>query len=401
MNEKDTEVKTNDDYEEEESFEDSSSSSSNSDKFDAKKTMTRFMLIVVGVVIFIILILLISSIFMKKQYTYDDLEDILKSAAVAYFKDNKDQLPQAEGGIVEIEAANLINAEYMKPFTEYAGEECNCNGSVQVEKASSGYLYTPYLNCGEDYVTTELAKVVTSGENLTSTGYGLYSMNGNYIFRGEEVNNYLELDERMWRIFKIDRNNNIYLVAEDEVGMTTDWDDRYNEDASYAAGINNYGSSRIKEYLQQVYTDPDRDNSEVILSKKDKNKIVSFNLCTGKRTTTEEGNNNSIECKETTRNQLVGLLTLSDYMAASIDPNCKNSTSNSCSNYNYLVTDYEWWLATANKSSNFEAFQVKTNGAIKSENTSTYAIARAVVVLNKNVLYKSGKGTLKSPYKVK
>ena len=401
MNEKDTEVKTNDDYEEEESFEDSSSSSSNSDKFDAKKTMTRFMLIVVGVVIFIILILLISSIFMKKQYTYDDLEDILKSAAVAYFKDNKDQLPQAEGGIVEIEAANLINAEYMKPFTEYAGEECNCNGSVQVEKASSGYLYTPYLNCGEDYVTTELAKVVTSGENLTSTGYGLYSMNGNYIFRGEEVNNYLELDERMWRIFKIDRNNNIYLVAEDEVGMTTDWDDRYNEDASYAAGINNYGSSRIKEYLQQVYTDPDRDNSEVILSKKDKNKIISFNLCTGKRTTTEEGNNNSIECKETTRNQLVGLLTLSDYMAASIDPNCKNSTSNSCSNYNYLVKDYEWWLATANKSSNFEAFQVKTNGAIKSENTSTYAIARAVVVLNKNVLYKSGKGTLKSPYKIK
>ena len=35
--------------------------------------------------------------------------------------------------------------------------------------------------------------------------------NPSYIFRGEEVNNYLELDERMWRIFKIDRNNNIYV----------------------------------------------------------------------------------------------------------------------------------------------------------------------------------------------
>ena len=88
-------------------------------------------------------------------------------------------------------------------------------------------------------------------------------------------------------------------------------------------------------------------------------------------------------------------------MAASIDPNCKNSTSNSCANYNYLVTGYEWWLATANKSSNFEAYQVKTNGAVKSENTSTYAIARAVIVLNKNVLYKTGKGTLKNPYKIK
>ncbi len=397
---KTNEIKTEDDYDEEESYS-SSSSSNDRDKLDAKKTMMRFMFIVIGVVVFIAIVLLLASIFMKPNYTYDDLEDILKNAAVAYFKDNKDQLPQAEGGIVEIEAANLINAEYMKPFTEYAGEENNCNGVVRVEKTSSSFLYTPYLTCGEDYVTTELASVVTSSDNLTSSGYGLYSLNGAYIFRGEEVNNYLEMDERLWRIFKIDRNNNIYLVAQDEVGMTTDWDDRYNEDASYAAGINNYGSSRIKEYLQQVYTDPDRDNREGILSKKDKTKIVSFNLCTGKRTTTEEGNNNSIECKETTRNQQVGLLTLSDYMAASIDPNCKNSTSNSCSNYNYLVTGYEFWLATANKASNFEAFQVKTNGAIKSENTSTYAIARAVVVLNKNVLYKSGKGTEKSPYKIK
>ena len=399
MNDK-NDIKTEDDYDEEESYSDSSSSSDR-DKIDAKKTMMRFMFIVIAVVILLAIVLLLASVFMKHKYTYDDLEDVLRTAAIAYFKDNKDQLPQAEGGIVEIEAANLINGEYMKPFTEYAGDETNCNGTVRVEKSASSYLYTPYLTCGEDYVTTELASVITSGENLTSSGYGLYSLNGAYVFRGEKVKNYLEMDERMWRIFKVDRNNQIYLVSQDEVGMTTDWDDRYNEDASYAAGINNYGSSRIREYLDQVYTNPDKDNREALLSKSEKNKIVSFNLCTGKRTTTEEGNNNSIECKETTRNQLVGLLTLSDYMAASIDPNCKNSTSNSCANYNYLVTGYEWWLATANKSSNFEAYQVKTNGAVKSENTSTYAIARAVIVLNKNVLYKSGKGTLKNPYRIK
>jgi len=399
MSDKD-DIKTEDDYDEEESYSDSSSSSDR-DKIDAKKTMMRFMFIVIAVVILLAIVLLLASVFMKHKYTYDDLEEVLRTAAVAYFKDNKDQLPQAEGGVVEIEAANLINGEYMKPFTEYAGDETNCNGTVRVEKTAASYLYTPYLTCGEDYVTTELASIITSGENLTSSGYGLYSLNGAYVFRGEKVNNYLEMDERMWRIFKVDRNNQIYLVSQDEVGMTTDWDDRYNEDASYAAGINNYGSSRIREYLEQVYTNPDKDNRETLLSKSEKSKIVSFNLCTGKRTTTEEGNNNSIECKETTRNQQVGLLTLSDYMAASIDPNCKNSTSNSCANYNYLVTGYEWWLATANKSSNFEAFQVKTNGAVKSENTSTYAIARAVIVLNKNVLYKSGKGTLKNPYKIK
>ena len=311
MNDK-NDIKTEDDYDEEESYSDSSSSSDR-DKIDAKKTMMRFMFIVIAVVILLAIVLLLASVFMKHKYTYDDLEDVLRTAAIAYFKDNKDQLPQAEGGIVEIEAANLINGEYMKPFTEYAGDETNCNGTVRVEKSASSYLYTPYLTCGEDYVTTELASVITSGENLTSSGYGLYSLNGAYVFRGEKVKNYLEMDERMWRIFKVDRNNQIYLVSQDEVGMTTDWDDRYNEDASYAAGINNYGSSRIREYLDQVYTNPDKDNREALLSKSEKNKIVSFNLCTGKRTTTEEGNNNSIECKETTRNQLVGLLTLSCY----------------------------------------------------------------------------------------
>ncbi len=400
-NGKTNEIKTEDDYEEEKDLDESTSSSSSSAKDDVKRTMLRFMFIIIGVVVFIAIILLIASIFMKPKYTYDDLEDVLHDAAVAYFKDNKDQLPQAVGGIVEIEANNLITAEYMKPLSEYAGEETNCDGSVTVEKTNSGYLYTPYLKCGEDYTTTELYNIVTSSDKITQSGYGLHSLNGYYVFRGEDVNNYIELDERVWRIVKIDRNGQMYLISQDEVGMSTDWDDRYNEDASYAAGINNYGSSRIREFLQKVYVDPDEDSDELILSAKDKKRIVQYNLCTGKRSLTEEGNNNSIECSETTRNQTLGLLTLSDYMAASIDPNCKNSTSHSCSNYNYLVVNYEWWLATANKSSNYEAYQIKANGAIKSENTSTYANARAVILLNKNAIYKSGKGTEKNPYKVK
>ncbi len=338
---------------------------------------------------------------MKPKYTYSDLEDVMVSSAKSYFKDNKDQLPQTVGDGVELPVANLINAEYMKPFADYAGDETNCDGSVRVEKTTSGYLYTPQLNCGNDYTTVALADLVTSADNMVSTGYGLYSLNGNYVFRGEEVNNYLELDENLWRIVKIDRNNNIYLISEEEVGMSIDWDDRYNEAASYAAGINNYGSSRIREFLNKVYTDTEKDDGELVLSSKDKKRIIPYNLCIGKRSVNEEGNNNSIECKEILKEQKLGLLTLSDYMAASIDPNCKTSDSHSCSNYNYLVKNYEWWLATANKDSTFEAYQVKTNGSVKSENTSTYANARAVIVLNKNMIYKSGKGTLKNPYKVK
>ena len=93
MNDK-NDIKTEDDYDEEESYSDSSSSSDR-DKIDAKKTMMRFMFIVIAVVILLAIVLLLASVFMKHKYTYDDLEDVLRTAAIAYFKDNKDQLPQA------------------------------------------------------------------------------------------------------------------------------------------------------------------------------------------------------------------------------------------------------------------------------------------------------------------
>lgn len=363
--------------------------------------MYKRMAYVVGGFMIVLVIIFICSLSVKKTYTYAEIESILRKASVAYFKDHPEQLPTSEGGIVEIDAENLILAEKMQPLSEYTGGTTTCSGSVKVEKSGSEFLYTPYLNCGDSYETVEFYKTVTKPENVVTTGYGLYNINGTYVFRGEQVNNYVELDEGLWRIVKVTPNNNVVLVRQDTVANTIPWDDRFNPVADYNAGINNYQTSRIKEYLKKLYDNPEEKMGEVILSNSDKARMVSFNQCMGKRGKDEEGNNNSIECASAIPNQKLGLLTVSDYMLASIDPNCKKATSESCQNYNYLKTNYDWWVSTSTKNVSYETYMVNDKGAIVSTYTSSYAYARPVIYLNDKILFKSGNGTETKPYKLK
>ena len=98
------------------------------------------------------------------------------------------------------------------------------------------------------------------------------------------------------------------------------------------------------------------------------------------------------------RNQKIGLLTVADYMNASLDPNCKTTVSKTCENYNYLAQVNSWWLITADKDDNSQVYEISQSGKIVSQPASTYTGVRPVVYLNSRVLYKGGKGTLKKPY---
>jgi len=369
----------------------------------ARKRMFKMMGIIVGGMVILLIILYVCSLFTSKNYSYQELEKILKDAAVSYFKDNPDSLPSSDGDVVEIDSSNLVVAQKMKDFSEYTTKDgVVCSGTVQVEKSGNDYLYTPYLNCGENYLTEEFYKRITADGNIVTSGYGLYASNGGYAYRGEEVDNYVELDNSLWRIVKVTTNNEIVLISENGIEYSFQpWDDRYNESKRFSSGVNNYGASRIKEYLDKVYKNPSEKNGEDILSDNDKTKIVAYNLCIGKRSTNEEGSSNASECSEVLQDTKLGLLSLSDYMYASVDPNCKTASSKSCQNYNYLANKSEWWLATANKDDNSSAYKVERGGKISSDYCSSYTSIRPVIYLNSKVLYKSGKGTLEKPYKIK
>lgn len=399
---KDDDIELEEDEEEEEIEEDSDSNTkakSNS-MDDLKKRMFLLMGIIIGGTILLLIILYIASLATPKTYSYETIENIMTTAAKSYFKDNSTYLPKEDGDVVEVDVTNLVAGGYMKDLSEYTKEGVSCSGTVQVGKSGSEYSYTPTLNCGEAYSTTKLYEKIINDDNIVTSGYGLYSRNGSYVYRGEEVDNYVQLDNSLWRIVKVTSNKNIVLISE---GLQSGqpWDDRYNETSSYAAGINTYSASRIKEYLNKIYKNPSEKDNEKILSKGDKANLVSYNICTGKKPETSSAFDNVEECSDHLNNQKLGLLTVSDYVYASIDPNCKTITSKTCQNYNYLDINKAWWLVTANSANTVSVYKVDNSGNVKSSEANTYAIVRPVIYLDSKVLYKSGNGTEQKPYKIR
>ncbi len=369
------------------------------EKDKLRKKMIKMMAIIAIGVILLLVILWLCSLLIKKDYSYKEIEEILTDAAVSYFDQNKESLPSTESQLVEIDASILAQNGNMKELSEYTKEGVNCTGKVMVQKSGEEYLYTPYLDCGESYSTKELYKVITDASNIVQTGYGLYTYNNSYVYRGETVNNYVELENGLWRIVKVTSDNNVVLIKEEPLEMSYSWDNRYNSNIGYSLGINNYSNSRIKEYLESYYEDKE---DEKILSADDKSKIVSYNVCTGKRTETDSTNDNSIECQSAENSQKIGLLTVSDYMNASLDSNCTTTTSKACQNYNYLSIDTSWWLGTAvEEETDSEVFMVNSSGTIEATSASNYAYIRPVIYLNSKVLYASGKGTEENPYKIR
>lgn len=396
------EIEVEEDYEIEED-DDKSEKESTSSTVAARSKMIKFMGIILLATILLLIILFVISSLSPKVYKYTDIETILTNAAKGYFKDHPESLPQNEGSIVEIDSSNLVAEGRMKELSEYTKEGVTCTGTVQVEMSGGEYFYTPYLNCGDNYATTELYKKLTDGENVVTAGYGLYASNGSYVYKGEDVDNYVQLDSNLWRIVKINASNEIVLISNGVAGYGNVWDDRYNEGKTYEAGINQYSVSRIHDFLTKIYDNPSKEeeDKEMILSKKDKTKLVSFDLCVGKRSQKSEGKDNSIECAQKMQNQRIGLLTTSEFMNASLDPNCKTALSKTCKNYNYLSKINGWWLVTADKDDNSQVYQINQSGKIVSTPASNYTGVRPVVYLNSKVLYKSGNGTLEKPYKIK
>ena len=379
--------------------------SSDSKGYDPKKKMFRFMAIIVLVMIVILLIMFaISTLSGNKKpstYSYSELETVLEKAAKDYFKDHSEYLPE-EGDYTEVDSETLAADGKMNSLSEYPTKDgAVCTGTVKVQNEDGTYLYSPSLNCGDSYSTILLVNKVLDDNDTVTTGDGLYVRGGEYVFRGENVNNYVQLDKSLWRIVKITSDDEIVLINQDGAGYTTPWDNRYNDAKMFDAGINSYSVSRIKDYLDQIYKNPDENQNQLILSKKDKARLVEYDLCIGKKSSTSEDQKNTEECKQKLSDQKIGLLTLSDFMYASVDPNCKSASSKSCKNYNYLVIRSDWWLMTASTENTYDVYEVRNNGMIKKDAASNYALARPVVHLNDSVLFKSGKGTAEKPYKVR
>ena len=374
--------------------------SNNNKNDDLKRRLFKLMLIIGGGMLCLLLILFLISALFTKSYTYESVEEVMKNAAMNYFEDNKANLPKDETQTVEIQVTTLVEAGKMKTLDEYLGKDCGCTGRVEVKMSGDTYVYIPYLTCGDKYSTKFLTGEVTKDENLVASGYGLYLSNNGYVFKGETVNNYVQLESRVWRIVKVNANKTVTLILDRAADREYPYDDRYNQQADYDYGFNIYQTSRIKEQVDLMYNETNHEEEEnYILSEQDKTHLVNFDVCIGKMSKTDTIHDNSIECTQTITSK-IGLLTVSDYMNASSDINCNVVGSNNCQNYNYLSQNGTFWLITPSSKNSYSSFYVG-NGIVKESESSDNNKVRPVITLASNTLISGGDGSEANPYVVK
>lgn len=369
--------------------------------------------IMLAVIVIILVAIIVVAVINGGSLSFDKLENKLASAAENYYYDNEDKLPKKVGETITIEASKLVSEGYIDELSEYTDEGVKCDAEVIVGKTASGYDYVTSLDCGEDYKTEFLAdklisETVTAGSGLykvedvvvegtelgeDETGYDLSTnelMSG-YIYRGETVNNYVEIDEELYRIVKIDGNKDLMLMKE-EVLLVDIFDDRYNSELDEYYGINDYTVSRVYEGITQDYQSYE-DDAFI------KQKAVNKNVCIGARSEDETSTDGSVECSKVMKDQYYSLIPIYDIMNASLSKDCSTTISKGCTNYNYLLKyDYYWTMTTSTVNS-YSAYRV--DEGIEASGLYTSGAYRYVVYLSNRVVFVEGTGTFDDPYIVK
>lgn len=364
------------------------------DLFEQKPELKKIILMVLlGIVVLIIGIIVFSS-FKGTNLTYEQIENKMKEATISYYDTNKDKLP-SDGNSITIQYDALVEAEEIKPIDKYTSK--SCSGNVVVKNNNNNYSYTPYLDCGSDYKTVEFYNKVLTDNEIVSQGSGLYLQGISKVFRGEDINNYVKIDDNMWRIVKIDDDNSIKLILYSG-RIRSKFDDRYNSERRSSVGKNIYNLSRLKEIMDDLY------NDETFISSDIKSKLISKPLCIGGRSESDTINDSSIECSSTLEGEYIGTLSLDEYIYASLDTSCLSADTNECQNYNYLSeaeSSISWWLITPVKENSYQAYYVESSGSINIGNCSTSLNVRPTIYLGTETIYSSGSGTYDDPYIIK
>lgn len=363
-----------------------------------KSVEKKKLYLVIGFLVLIVVILfggayIYNKFFYKRSYT--EIEDIMVAASKNYLSNHPKKLPQNYNDTINLTDSDLVSAEEMDTIAEYLkDEDTACKGSVTVTNINGKYRYTPSLDCGNKYKTISFINYIKEVVPTVESGNGLYNINEELVYRGDNVDNYIKFSGNTYRIVKFSNDSAVIIYT--EKGETATWDDRYNNEKQTNLGINDYSVSRIKDTLDGIY------EGTSYISSDNKLLVIAHNLNIGKRASSDTDKTGGLEKSAIIENQFIGLLPMYDYLNASLDSNCTTSTSASCMNYNYLSKyRYNWWTITANNKNTHQVYLISGSSSALSYTTSSSAYLRPVLYLSKDALYVSGDGTSNNPYIVK
>lgn len=360
------------------------------EKFNSlDKSIKRTILGGIIVIVLLTLIVVIVGVINNKKLSYSRLEQKIKTATISYYEDYPEKLPHENGQETKLDSKVLVSGGYLKELSKYNSDKCGAE--VYVMKNNDEYIYIPYLTCAK-YKTISMASHILSEEQIVTSGKGLYRYNSEMIYRGEKINNYISFSGSLWRILRITEEGEIRVIQA-KSSTKFNWDDRYNIDLDSYSGINDFEVSRIKDQLIKIANDKDFIEPDL------RKWIIAKNVCLDKKDSIDFNNLSNVNCSIYSQEKYqFSLLPLEEYFIASLDRNCNNIKSASCTNYNYLATGRYWTITPSAKSSN----KVYTTGGstAASQANQSYNV-RIVMNLSKHLLYGGGDGSQKNPYIIK
>lgn len=357
-------------------------------------------LIIAGVFIVSIIIILFGGALIYNKFfykkSYSEVETIMLNATKSHFKKHEDKLPQNINDTITLTDDTLVKNEEMNSIASYLKDDDNsCTGEVTVTNINGDYRYTAMLDCGEVYKSENFMDYVKENVSVVTSGDGLYELNDELVYRGENVNNYIKLGGKTYRIVKFTDGRPVIIYT--DKSSSTEWDDRYNTEKEENTGINNYEVSRMRDYLNSLY---ENNGEDAILTKSARLLVTQYDLAIGKRNDSDTDKTGATEKAKVLTEQYIGLLPISDFLNASLDANCTNTVSKSCSNYNYLSKyKYTWWTITASSENTYRVYRI--NDEASDANASSTAYVRPVFYLAKDAIYVSGDGSKANPFIIK
>ena len=216
-------------------------------------------------------------------------------------------------------------------------------------------IYNPKNEAGE--VILNLSSKIIDSETIVTAGDGLYEVNGNYIYKGINVNNYILIDNILFRIIRINGDKTIDLVMDDYINKM-EWN----------STIDTYDNSSIKKYIESN-----------VLSLINNDNLVKTSYCTDKVYELSE-----IVCNTVDNNLYIRLLGINDYL------NSMNDSKTYMNSNDYI------WLYNSGKNN---VWHTTESYISNSSPTNNYGV-KPVITLKNSVSYINGKGTIDNPYTI-
>ncbi len=214
-------------------------------------------------------------------------------------------------------------------------------------------IYNPKSKSGDSL--TLLSVAIAKNSPLVYEGDGLYMQNGEYTYKGSELNNYIKFSNMLWRIIKVNTDGSVDLVLDDYINALS-WANRAKP--YIESDVHKYLNNYFIKYLNKDYL------AETTICKDEVNDLKKFS------------------CNNRNEENYVRLLSVSDFLNSQTETSFISGAKDTI------------WLNTV---SDKKTWQINGNNLSLADPARALSI-KPVIRLKSGIALLKGAGSEKDPY---